>query len=115
MFKISISVIGTLLAIGLGGISLARGGPEAAFPITITDDGGARLTLTSRPMRIVSLTPANTEMLFAIGAGPCVVGDTTSCDYPPAAINIAKIGGFIPNYERIVSLRPDLVVTDDIA
>jgi len=87
----------------------------ATFPTTLTDDGGTRLTIKSRPERIVSLTPANTEMLFAIGAGDRLVGDTTACDYPPAALKIAKIGGFIPNYERVVSLKPDLVVTDDIA
>jgi iron complex transport system substrate-binding protein len=51
-------------------------------------------------------------MLFALGLGSRVVGDTVYCDYPPAAKPIAKIGDSKVNYERVVSLRPDLVVVD---
>ncbi len=69
------------------------------------------------PRRIVSLTPANTEMLFALGLGGRVVGDTTYCDYPPAAASpkITKIGDTRVNYERVTALRPDLIVGDDVA
>lgn len=63
------------------------------------------------PHRIVSLAPNTTEILFALGAGNCVVGVTRYCDYPPAAKEIAKIGGYVdPSYETIVSLKPDLVI-----
>jgi iron complex transport system substrate-binding protein len=62
-------------------------------------------------LRIVSLAPSITELLFAIGAGGQVVGVTEHCIYPPEALALPKIGGFIsPNYERILSLAPDLVV-----
>lgn len=63
------------------------------------------------PMRIVSLAPSTTEVLFAIGAGDRVVGVTRFCKYPPDAQTKTSIGGFMDtNYEAIVALRPDLVV-----
>lgn len=63
------------------------------------------------PHRIVSLIPAVTEVLFAIGAGPQVVGIGTFDNYPPEAQTRARVGGLIdPDIERILSLRPDLVV-----
>ena len=65
-----------------------------------------------RPARIVSLIPAVTEMLFAIGAGPQVVGVSSFDTYPPEAVARPQVGGlFDPNFERILSLRPDLVIT----
>lgn len=61
--------------------------------------------------RIVSLAPSVTEMLFAIGAGPRVVGVSEYCDYPPAATKLPKVGSYIePNIEEIVGLRPTLVI-----
>lgn len=61
--------------------------------------------------RIVSLAPSITETLFALGLGDRVVGVTRYCDYPPAAVEKAKIGGYYDlNYEAIVALQPDLVV-----
>src|SRR5947209_11067351 len=65
-----------------------------------------------RPVqRIVSLLPSFTELLFAIGAGDRVVGRTTWCDYPPAALAIPSVGdGLPPNIEAVMARRPDLVV-----
>ncbi|PLX71705.1 MAG: hypothetical protein C0602_00460 [Denitrovibrio sp.] len=61
--------------------------------------------------RIVSLSPGLTEILFAIGAGDDVVGVTEFCDYPPETKKIAKVGsGFRPSIEKIVSLKPTLVL-----
>lgn len=61
--------------------------------------------------RIVSLTPSVTEILFALGVGPEVVGVSQYCDYPPQARRLPKIGSFItPNLEAIVALRPTLVI-----
>jgi len=75
------------------------------------DDRGKLIVLKKTPNRIVSLAPATTEMLFAIGVGDKVVGVTTYCDYPPATKNIPKVGGFInPSLESIVKLKPDLIV-----
>jgi len=61
--------------------------------------------------RIVSLAPSSTELLFAIGAGDQVVGRTTWCRYPPAALQVPDVGdGLNPNIEAIAARRPDLVV-----
>jgi iron complex transport system substrate-binding protein len=63
------------------------------------------------PARIVSLAPSITETLFALGLGDRVVGVTRYCEYPPEAQSRAIVGGFVdPNYEAIVTLRPDLAV-----
>ena len=87
--------------------------PEpAAFPLTITDDLGRDVTVETKPQRIVSLAPSNTEILFAIGAGDQVVGVTTYCNYPPEAQDREQIGGFSGktiSVEKIVALEPDLV------
>jgi iron complex transport system substrate-binding protein len=88
--------------------------PADGFPRTVTDSGGQSLTLPARPVRIVSTAPTNTETLFAVGAGPQVVGVTTYCNFPAEAAAREKVGGFSPksiSTERIVGLKPDLVVT----
>ncbi len=85
--------------------------PAAAFPVTITDDAGRAVTIAEQPMRIVSLAPANTEMLFAIGAGQRVVGVTSYDDYPAEVADIEKVGDFTgPNLEAVAAADPDLVL-----
>src|SRR5438552_3805016 len=69
------------------------------------------LLLALAPHRIVSVAPAITEILFALGAGDQVVGVTTYCKYPEAAKAKPKIGGYTtPSVEAILALRPDQVV-----
>ena len=67
----------------------------------------------SVPKRIISLAPSVTELLFAIEAGPQIVAVTKLCNYPPPAVNIAKIGDITIDYERLMLLKPDLVVAED--
>lgn len=65
----------------------------------------------TRPQRIVSIVPSVTEMLFAIGAGPRVVGIGNFDTYPPEALTRPRVGGLIdPDIERIIALKPDMVV-----
>jgi cobalamin transport system substrate-binding protein len=72
---------------------------------------GAHAMAAASPQRIISLIPSVTEMLFAIGAGPRVVGVSSFDRYPPDVQSRTKVGGLIdPGVERILSLRPDLVV-----
>ncbi len=62
-------------------------------------------------MRIVSLAPSVTETLFALKAGPSVVGVSDYCDYPPAVRRLPRVGSFLtPNLEAIIALRPTLVI-----
>jgi len=64
-----------------------------------------------KPSRIISLIPAVTEMLFAIGAGDQVVGISNFDHYPAAVEQRTRVGGLVdPNFERILSLKPDLVI-----
>ncbi len=78
----------------------------------IKDDLGRPFPLSaSPPARIISMAPNITEILFALGLGPNVVGVTRFCDYPPEARALPKIGGLVdPNVEIIQSLAPDLVI-----
>jgi len=83
----------------------------AVSPPKIVDDFGYEVTIIKKPERIISLSPANTEILFAIGAGDKVVGVTEYCDFPPEVKEIDKVGGYTtPNIEAIVAKNPDLVV-----
>ncbi len=75
----------------------------------------APAVLAAPPKRIVSLSPGTTEMLFALGLGKYVVGDTVYCDYPAAAKTIAKVGDVNTSYEKVLALRPDLIVADSTA
>jgi iron complex transport system substrate-binding protein len=63
------------------------------------------------PMRIVSLAPSVTETLFALNAGPSVVGVSDYCDYPPEVRSLPRVGSFLtPNLEAIIAARPTLVI-----
>ena len=80
-------------------------------PVTITDDFGYEITIDKEPQRIVSLAPANTEILFALGLGDRVVGVTEYCNYPEEATQKPIIGGYTTvNIERVVAQKPDLVI-----
>lgn len=85
--------------------------PPAPAAITVTDDLGRTVTLAKPAARIVSLAPHTTELLFAAGAGERVVGAVAYSDYPPEAKSIPRVGGYSRlDYERILSLSPDLVI-----
>ncbi len=80
------------------------------FP-TYQDDLGRQVKVTPAPQRIISLAPNITETLFALGLGERVIGVTTYCDFPAEAKTKEKIGDTIkPNLERIIALKPDLVL-----
>jgi iron complex transport system substrate-binding protein len=69
------------------------------------------LSAAEPPRRIVSMIPAVTEMIFAMGEGSRVVGVSSYDRFPPQVVSIAKVGGLLdPNVERLLSLRPDLVI-----
>src|SRR5437867_6866209 len=85
--------------------------PTSPGGVAVTDDAGRRVELTAPARRIVSLSPAVTELLFALGAGERVVGRTRWCDFPPAARALPSVGdGLNPNVEAVAARRPDLVV-----
>ncbi|MBN2534094.1 MAG: ABC transporter substrate-binding protein [Spirochaetales bacterium] len=76
----------------------------------VMDQAGRTVIVPASPRSVVSLSPSNTEILFAIGAGGKVVGVTEFCNYPPDAVKIQKVGGFSDvNMEKIAELSPDLI------
>jgi len=83
----------------------------AAFPATVTDFQNRSVTVPRRPERVVSIGPSITEFLFALGAGSRVVGVDDFSDEPAAAAQLEKVGGIKVNFEKVVSLKPDLVLS----
>ena len=84
---------------------------DAAFPLTIVDDEGTEVTLDAPPERIISLSPANTEIVFALGAGDRLVGGTSFDDFPAEAVDLPDVAtyqGVVT--EQVVGLEPDLVL-----
>jgi iron complex transport system substrate-binding protein len=89
----------------------ARTASPALAPAPSHGPGG---TARKAPQRIVSLVPAVTEMLYAIGAGPRMAGVSSFDTYPPEVKALPKVGGLLdPDLERIISLKPDLVVISE--
>ena len=77
----------------------------------VTDDAGRRISLPSKVDRVITLAPNLTEIVFAVGAGSTLVGNTTYCDFPEAAKKVEKVGDTLhPSLERIIALHPQLVI-----
>jgi iron complex transport system substrate-binding protein len=100
MKTISALILGTLLACG-----------AARAAITVIDDGGARVTLQKPALRVISMAPHVTELLFAAGGGARIVGAMNFSDYPEAAKKIPLVGSSsVLDMERVIALKPDLLV-----
>jgi len=85
------------------------------MPADITDDSGNPIIAAPPAQRIISLAPANTEIVYALGLEDRLAGVTEFCNYPPAAKDKAKVGGFSTvDIEKTVELKPDLVLASDI-
>lgn len=109
---ILISALLATLVAGLCGLAAAE---TTGYPVNITDDYGTTVTITKAPERIVSLSPANTEILFDLGLGGKIVGDTEYCNYPAEAVNITHVSGFNTiSYEKISAVNPDIIFAEDI-
>ena len=86
-------------------------GVRANADSRVTDDLGRTIALAHPARRIVSLAPHITELLFDVGAGQWIVGTAAYSDYPAAAKDIPRVGDSMRlDLERIVALRPDLLV-----
>ncbi|HUQ43922.1 MAG TPA: ABC transporter substrate-binding protein [Candidatus Limnocylindria bacterium] len=87
--------------------------PTAAFPVTLTDDEGTAVTIPAEPQKIVSLTPATTETLFALGVRDRVVGKVQDpAKFPPEANTVAEMATFNGvDVEKIVDAGADLVIS----
>lgn len=105
-----------LMATATGALTVTAHAADAAVGVAtgafkFTDGTGAELLLPAPPRRIVSLSPGATEMLFAAGAGERIIATVLRSDEPAAAKQIPRIGDANAlNYERLVALRPDVIV-----
>ena len=79
----------------------------------VTDEMGRQVEVPDNLQRLIGLTPSLTEVIYALGLGDRVVGATTWADYPPAARKLTRVGPYVsPNLERILALKPDLVLAN---
>jgi len=86
-----------------------------SFPIEVTDDAGRVVRMEKMPEKIVSLSPGHTEILYALGLEDKLVGVTEYCDYPEAARDKPKVGGYSTvDIERVVEIQPDLILATNI-
>ena len=101
-----------VLAAACSGPALATSPAAAAAALrTVVDDLGRKVSVPAPPLRIVSLSPGATEMLFAAGAGAEVAATVEYSDEPPAARAVTRIGDVATiDMERLVQLRPDVVI-----
>ena len=94
--------------------STAQSEPEAVA-VTITDMKGREVTLEKPAARIVALTPADCEILYAIGAGDMLVGRGEYCDYPAQVLEVPAVAsGSETNIEQIIALKPDVLLMGDM-
>ncbi|MDR7001829.1 ABC transporter substrate-binding protein [Neobacillus niacini] len=94
---------------------VVKSSEQAAFPVTIKDALGDKVVIDKKPERIVSLIPSNTEIAFALGLGKEVVGVSDYDNYPAEVSKKVKVGGQEINVEKIISLKPNLVLAHESA
>ncbi|SFS75656.1 ABC transporter substrate-binding protein [Paenibacillus sp. BC26] len=83
---------------------------HSVYPLKLKDVTGTELTFQSAPARIVSLLPSETEIVYAVEAGASLVAVDNYSNYPKEAESLPKIGDMDADIEKIVSLKPDLVL-----
>lgn len=89
-------------------------GYATTYPLTVKDQLGRSVVIASEPKKIVVLLPSHTEMIYALGAGPRVIGRDDYSDYPNDVQKLPKLGGlYNPNLEAIIALKPDLVLNSE--
>jgi len=93
----------------------SSGGVQAHFPVTLTDDDGVTVTMKSAPQRIVTFSPSDTEIVYALGLGSRLVGVSGPADdFPAAAKKVTRVGGgefgTELNVEKVVALHADVVL-----
>ena len=96
-----------------GAFSAQTSGAHGTLPAgrELTDEVGRKIQIPQEVDRVVSLAPNLTEIVFALGDGNHLAGDTDFCDYPAEALQKPHVGGPVnPNLEVVVSLMPDLVL-----
>jgi iron complex transport system substrate-binding protein len=88
---------------------------QAGQTATFTDDLGRSVTIKGIPQRIISLSPSNTEMVYALGLQEKLVGVTTYCNFPPEVKDKPKVSEYSKvDMEKVISVHPELILADSI-
>lgn len=88
----------------------------ADYPIEYTDDLGRKILIETEPERIISLAPSVTEIIYELGLESKLVAVSSVCDYPQEVSAKTEVGRIDePNLEKIISLEPDLVITESVS
>jgi ABC-type Fe3+-hydroxamate transport system substrate-binding protein len=108
--RVGAPLAGLMILAALLAASLAFPPPAPAQTV-IVDDLGRRVAFPRSPCRVVSLIPAATEIIYALGAEHCLAGRSTWDDYPPEVADVPDVGRAIgADVERVVARRPDVVL-----
>jgi len=92
-------------------ISLTLACAKTGEPRLVKDLAGRTVSVPDNPLRVVSLAPSVTEIIFALGEGKRLKGVTQHCDFPAEAQSLPKVGSYVHlDLERIVALKPDLCI-----
>jgi len=106
-FSLSTLLVCSLLA--LNSCSLQPSAGDSDY-VQLNDEANREVRVYGKIERVITLAPNLTEIIYAIGAGDLLVGNTTYCDYPEQAKSVQKVGDTLqPNIERILALRPNLI------
>ena len=107
-------LLGVITLVGILGLTACT---QTSTPSSVTyvDDIGRTVQITGIPQRIISLSPSNTEMVYALGLQDRLVGVTSYDDYPPDAKTKPIVSDYSTvDLEKIVNAQPDLVLADSI-
>lgn len=109
-----LSMIGCTPAPGTetAGLHSPKAPGSVKYPIHLKDQAGNPITIEKQPERVVSLIPSNTEIAFALNLNKEIVGVTANDDYPAEVKNLPKVGDWQINVEKVVELKPDLVLAN---
>lgn len=117
---ICLAMVVLLCAVGFGACQKQNADalnlpPEGVYPMTLTDSMDREVLIEKEPSTIVSVSPSNTEVIFALGKGENLIGVTTMCNYPSEALAVEKMGDYSgPSTEKIIAANPDIVLAENV-
>ena len=112
-FRILSLVLALVFVVGM--LAGCQKAPESKA-VTITDMTGREITLEEPATRVVALSAADCEVLFAVGAGDTLVGRGEYCDYPAEVLNVPSVeSGYETNIEQIIELKPQVLLMSTMA
>ncbi|OZM57161.1 hypothetical protein CIB95_06740 [Lottiidibacillus patelloidae] len=110
LLSILVLVVGCQTKDGQNVKSPGANDEESAFPVSVSDINGNEIVISKKPERIISLIPSNTEIAYALGLGDKIIAVTENDTFPDEVKEKDTIGGFQLNFEKIISLNPDLIL-----